>query len=75
MPVYGVVPPVADTVTDAVPPLHAIVPADELADKADGCVMVTDALAEHPSAVETVTVYEPADKPEAVAVVAPFDQE
>ena len=54
MPVYGVVPPVADTVTEAVPPLHAIVPADELADKADGCVSVPLVDAVHPLASVTV---------------------
>ena len=36
VPVYGAVPPVAETVTEVDPPLHAIVPALEEADNAVG---------------------------------------
>ena len=40
VPVYGVVPPDAPTVTVVVPPTHAIVPADEDAVSTAGCVTV-----------------------------------
>ena len=35
-------------------PLHAIAVADELATKADGCVIVIDVVVEHPFASVTV---------------------
>jgi len=39
--------------------------------KIGGCVMVKFCVAVHPLASVTVTVYVPADKPEAVAAVPP----
>ena len=46
--VYGAVPPVAVTVTVVVPPLHNIVPADELEDNAVGMAMVISEEEVHP---------------------------
>lgn len=54
-PVYGVVPPVAKTVTVVEPPLQAIVPAVEDAESAAaGWVMFAVAVAEHPPLSVTV---------------------
>ena len=54
VPLYGAVPPVADTVTVEVPPLQSIV-VDELeADNAVGSVMVIVVVVEHPLASVTV---------------------
>ena len=54
IPVYGVVPPVADTVTTAVPPKQEILVADELAVSAEGSVMVVEVVVVHPFASVTV---------------------
>ena len=54
MPPYGVVPPVAVTVTVDVPPLHKIAVAVDAALNCDGCVTVTEADAVHPLASVTV---------------------
>ena len=51
---YGVVPPVAVTVTTAVPPKQEILVADELAVKAEGSVMVVEVDVVHPFASVTV---------------------
>ena len=56
VPVYEPVPPTADTVTVAVPPLHKILVDVELAVSAVGCVTVILVVAVHPFA--SVTVYE-----------------
>ena len=54
VPMYGAVPPVAETVTVEVPPLQSIV-VDELeADNAVGSVMVIVVVVEHPLASVTV---------------------
>ena len=54
VPLYGAVPPVADTVTVEVPPLQSMV-VDELeADNAVGSVMVIVVVVEHPLASVTV---------------------
>ncbi|MBL0034112.1 MAG: hypothetical protein IPP27_18725 [Bacteroidetes bacterium] len=52
-PGYGAVPPVADTTTDVVPPLHRIVPAVDDATKAAGSVNVIDIDEVHPFASVT----------------------
>ena len=54
IPVYGVVPPVAVTVTTAVPPKQEILVADELAVNAEGSVMVVEVDVVHPFASVTV---------------------
>lgn len=54
VPEYGDVPPVALTVTDAVPPLHAMLPAVADAETAVGWEMVPDAMEVHPLASVTV---------------------
>ena len=54
VPRYGPVPPLAETVTLVVPPLHAIDPADEEADTAEGSVTVPDVTEVHPFASVTV---------------------
>ena len=54
VPEYGAVPPVAETVTEVVPPLQVIVPADAEATNAAGSVTVTEVVAEHPLASVTV---------------------
>jgi hypothetical protein len=54
IPEYGVVPPVAVTVTTAVPPKQEILVADELAVNAEGSVMVVEVDVVHP--FESVTV-------------------
>ena len=53
-PVYGAVPPVADTVTVADPPLHKIVVAEDEATTAVGSVIVIVVDAVHPLASVTV---------------------
>ena len=54
VPMYGAVPPVAETVTVEVPPLQSIA-VDELeADNAVGSVMVIVVVVEHPFASVTV---------------------
>ena len=54
VPLYGAVPPVAETVTVEVPPLQSIA-VDELeADNAVGSVMVIVVVVEHPLASVTV---------------------
>ncbi len=54
VPMYGAVPPVAETVTVEVPPLQSIA-VDELeADNAVGSVMVIVVVVEHPLASVTV---------------------
>ncbi len=54
VPLYGAVPPVAETVTVEVPPLQSMV-VDELeADNAVGSVMVIVVVVEHPFASVTV---------------------
>ena len=54
VPLYGAVPPVADTVTVEVPPLQSMV-VDELeADNAVGSVMVIVVVVEQPFASVTV---------------------
>jgi hypothetical protein len=59
VPAYGPVPPVPVTVTVAVPPLHAILVAVELAEGAVHSVTIILANAEHPFALVTVTEYVP----------------
>ena len=55
-PVYGAVPPVAETVTVVVPPLQRIAaPCEDDADNAVGSLIVIDAVVEQPLA--SVTVY------------------
>jgi hypothetical protein len=54
VPVYTAVPPVAATVTVALPPLHEMVVADELANKAVGSVTVMLVIEAHPFASVTV---------------------
>ena len=71
VPKYGVVPPVADTVTVDDPPLQAIAVADEEDTTAVGSVTVTEVVDEHPLASVTITVYVPATKFDAVADVPP----
>ena len=70
---YGAVPPVADTVTVVVPPLHAIVPALEEATTAVGWVTVTDNVFVDPLTSVTVTVYVPVANPVISWDVAPLD--
>lgn len=67
-------PPVAVTPALPVPPLHNI-PCITAAVhvSADGCVIVTLAVFVQPLLSVTVTVYVPAARPVAVAVVALFD--
>ena len=60
VPVYGPVPPVADTVTVDEPPLHEIGVDDELATNTAGSVTVMLVVAVHPLASVTVYVYVPA---------------
>ena len=48
VPEYGAVPPLADTVTVAVPPLHAITVADDEAINELGAVMVIVVVVEQP---------------------------
>ncbi len=50
MPVYGAVPPVAETVMIEEPPLHKIAVADEDATSADGSATVIVVVAVHPFA-------------------------
>ena len=54
IPVYGVVPPVAVTVTTAVPPKQEILVADELAVNTEGSVMVVEVVVVQPFASVTV---------------------
>ena len=51
---YGAVPPVADTTTVVVPPLHNIVPGNELADNAVGSDTFPVVVEVHPFASVTV---------------------
>jgi hypothetical protein len=60
IPVYGVVPPVAVTVTTAVPPKQEILVADELAVNAEGSVMVVEVTVIHRFASYTVYACGPA---------------
>ena len=53
-PVYGAVPPDADTVTVAEPPLHRIAVAEDEATSAAGSVIVIVVDEEHPFASVTV---------------------
>src|SRR6185436_19817924 len=59
VPVYGSVPPVADTVTTVVPPLQAIVPAEEDAVSTLGSVIVTWVVDIQPRLSVTVNVCVP----------------
>ena len=54
VPLYGAVPPVADTVTVADPPLQAIAVASEEAAKAAGWPTITEVVEEHKLASVTV---------------------
>ena len=54
VPVYGAVPPIADTVTVVLPPKHAMVPAEDDASRTDGWLTVVATIAEHPAASVTV---------------------
>ena len=54
VPVYGAVPPVADTSTVVVPPLHNIVPGNELDDNAVGSDTFPVVVEVHPFASVTV---------------------
>jgi hypothetical protein len=70
--VYVPVPPEATTEAEPVhAPLHSTFTCDCVALSGGGCVMVTLAVATQPLLSVTVTVYVPADKPEAVAPVPP----
>ena len=60
VPVYGAVPPVAETETVVVPPLHRMLPEEAEALTADGSLIETEVVAEQPAASVTVKVYEPA---------------
>jgi hypothetical protein len=61
VPVYGAVPPVADTATAALPPLQDTgVVIITLAETALGAVTVAETVLEQPLASFTVTVYVPA---------------
>ena len=69
VPVYGAVPPIADTVTVVLPPLHRMLPeVDEATRAAAGSVMVT--VTEVVQLLASVTVYVnvPADNPVMVPV-------
>src|SRR5438477_3673886 len=59
VPVYGVVPPLALTVTVELPPLHRIGDKLELTVTADGWVMVPVVVAVQPLASVTVKLYVP----------------
>ena len=64
------VPPVAVAVSVVVPPLHPIVPAETDAKRLQaGELTVVVAVAVHPFASFTITLYEPAVNPVAVIVV------
>ena len=63
-------PPVADTVIDAEPPLQAILPAPDETTNTVGCVTTDVQVAEHPLASVTVTVYVPAGLPLIEDVIA-----
>ena len=54
VPAYGVVPPVALTVTVVVPPLHEMLPADEDALNTADSNTDTLVIEEHPFASDTV---------------------
>ncbi len=54
VPLYGAVPPVADTVTVEVPPLQSIAVDELVASRTVGSVMVTVIVATQPSASITV---------------------
>src|SRR5437762_2519418 len=60
VPVYGVVPPLALTVTVELPPLHKIGEKLELTVTAEGWVMVPVVVAVQPLASVTVKLYVPA---------------
>jgi hypothetical protein len=60
VPEYGAVPPVAETVTVELPPLHAIDVAAEVAVSADGCVIVIVLVVVQPLASVTVNDHVPA---------------
>lgn len=60
VPLYGGVPPVAETVTVELPLLHTTGVALELAVSDGGCVMLSEAMAEQPFASVTVKEYVPA---------------
>src|SRR5947207_57898 len=60
VPVKGVVPPEALTVTVVLPPLQAIVPDVDDATSSEGCVMVMDVDAVQPLASVTVKLWVPA---------------
>lgn len=62
VPVYGAVPPVAETVTVDVPLPQEIAVAEALALRAAGCVSVTEVEPVHPFASVTVNVYVPAER-------------
>src|SRR6185437_7848632 len=73
--VYGALPPVTfDTIEPLPLPLHvrSVGVSTTLAPE---LVTVVEAVSEHPNESLTVTVYVPAPRPVAVAVVAPFDHE
>ena len=54
VPLYGDVPPLADTVTVEEPPLQAIAVAEAEAVRANGCVMATEVVAVQPLLSVTV---------------------
>jgi hypothetical protein len=73
VPVYGKIPPVPETSTCPLPPLHKIDDAMELeAVKKEGCVKVIESIAVQPFASVTVTVYVPDARFKADAPVAPL---
>ena len=68
----GVPPPAVTAAVPVFPPLHKIlVDAEMVAVNKGGCVIVTVAVAEHPVASFTVTVYVPALRPVPIAFVPP----
>jgi hypothetical protein len=69
--VYEGVPPLADTVADPLLPPHAAGVEETDAVIAEGSVMLNVPVAEHPLASVIVQVYDPAERPLAVAVVPP----
>ena len=72
---YGVVPPAPTTVAlPFVLPLQLMFTVLVVADKAFGCVTVTDLETVQALASVTVTLYVPAVKPVFDVVVRPFDQ-
>ena len=70
--VYAGVPPVAvEEAVPVFPPPHFTGVFDTFTSSTGGCVIVVEALCEQPLASVTVSVYVPADKPVALALVPP----